>query len=194
MSTLTGVDETGSRRDVGVDGDRLKVRSITTDEIEAAVAGGLGFQMYSGKITITTDVQQMVFSLENNEANDIFITSGTFGTSSSTNGVDNVILIEQVGNILASDPIISASDALVTNRNGGSPRAFDGTVKKGPAAMAGTEVETNGTLGDFTRSKTFAITAQLTKGGRIGIAVTPPAGNTNMDLTLVVIFHIVNGI
>lgn len=193
MSRITGVSEDGLIGEVGVVKKRLLVRSITTDEIEAAVSAGLGFQSYTTKINLAGNTRQMVFFLENGETNDIFITTATVGTSQSTNGVDNIILIEQVGNILTGDPIVTATDALVTNRNAGAPRAHEGTVKRGPTAMGGAEVATNGTLGDFTRSRTFDLTAQLPKGGRIGVAITPPVGNTSMDLTLVVTFHIING-
>lgn len=193
MSRINGVDEKGNPSEASVKNGRLLTRSISTDEIEAAVSNGLGFQSYTAVMSFATAVKQMVFFLENNEDDDIFITSATLGTGVSAGGSDNAILIEQIGNIGVSDPITSATSALTTNRNAGSPKVFDGTINKGPAALGGTEVATNGVLGDFTRSRTFDLTAQLPKGGSIGVAITPPAGNTGMDMTLVVTFHIVNG-
>ena len=193
MSRITGVDESGSTREVGVQGDKLKVRSVSTDEIEDAVSQGVGFQSYTALISLTTDAKQMVFFLKNDEDDDIFITSATLGTGASTDGTDNAVLIEQIGNIGVSDPIVSASPALTTNRNAGKPKNFAGTATKGPAALGGSEVATNGVLGDFTRSRTFDLTAQIPKGGSIGVAITPPSGNTAIDMTLVVTFHIING-
>lgn len=194
MATINGVDEKGSTRQAGLVKDRLKVRAVSTDEVLFAVQDDRAYQTYTSKINVTGTTKQIMFFLKNDDVDDIFITSATVGTSVSTGGTDNIILLEQVANIGVADPIISGTAVLVTQRNGGSPRPFVGSALKGPAALGGSEVFTSGALGDFTGSRTFDLTAQIPKGGSLAMSMEPPAGNTSMDITIAVAFHVLNGI
>lgn len=195
MVAITGKDDNGSVREAGIQKDRLKVRSVSTDEVLFAVQEGRGFQTYTAEITLNGATKQMVFFIKNNDVAPILITSATIGSSVTTGGTDNISLLEQVGNIQPADPIVvSGTDLLITNRKSGDPRPFVGDAKKGPQALGGSEVFATGLLADFTSGKTFDLSTELPKGGSSGIAVRPPAGNTSMVFTLSVSFHVINGI
>lgn len=195
MAVINGVDSKGKINQAQVDGEgRLSTRSVSENEIEHAVGEGRAFQTYTTELNISSATKVVIFYLKNNDVNDVMITSATIGTSVSTGGSDNIILIEQVGGIQPGDDIVSATDSLVTNRNSGAPRVFVGDVKKGPSTLGGTEVAVNGTLADFTESRTFDLTARIPKGGTIGVTVKAPTSTTSMDITLTVAFHVISDI
>lgn len=184
-------DGKGSVNVAGVDSEsRLRTRSVSQDDISHAVDEGRAFQSYTAILNFSDATKQIVFYLKNNEEDNIFVTTATIGTSVATTSTDNIILLEQVGNIQPGDDIVGATDAITTNRNSGQPAQFAGDVKKGPSTPSGNEVAVNGTLGDFTRSRTFDLTAEIPKGQSLGVAITPPLLNTNMDITLTIAFHI----
>lgn len=181
----------GGVNEVSVDKEgRLQNRTVSQNDTSHAVDEGRAFQSYTAKINFGDATKQIALYLKNNEENNIFITSATIGTSVSTGASDNIILLEQVGNIQPGDAIVSATDVVTTNRNTGEAAQFEGDVKKGPSTPSGNEVAVNGTLGDFTTSRTFDLTAEVSKGGSLGIAITPPLLNTNMDVTITIAFHI----
>jgi len=195
MAKVTGRDETGVTREAGLVKDRLKTRSVSTDEILFAVQEGRAFQTYTTEMVLTGTAKLMVFYIKNNDVAPILVTSATIGSGVSTGGTDNGVLIEQVGNISAADDIVaSGTDVIATNRDNGSPRAFVGDIKKGPQAVSGVEFPANGVLADITKGRTFELSAEIPKGGTSGISIRPPAGNTSITVTLTVSFHVINGI
>lgn len=173
----------------------LKIRGSVASESEHSVIEGDGFQAFTGIINMTTDVKQSVFYVQNQDTADIMLTSITVGSNISTGGADNSILLESVGNTAVSDAIVtSGTDVQSFNANGGSARQFTGLIKKGPQTSAVNGVSVNGVLADFTTGKQFNLTLIVPKGGSAAIEVTPPAGNTSMNLTIALAFHIVENI
>jgi len=195
MSTVDGRDENGITRQAGIQKDRLKTRSVSTDEILFAVQEGRGFQTYTEEIILTGTAKLMVFYIKNNDVEPILVTSATIGSGVSAGGSDNGLLVEQVGNITAADPIVvSGDDIIATNRKSGDPRVFVGDIKKGPQAVSGNEFPGNGVLADFTLRETFDLSAEIPKGGTTGISIRPPAGNTSITVTVTISFHVINGL
>lgn len=191
MTFFQGIGRGGVINQAKVDSEgRIEIRSISQDDTGHAVDEGRAYQAYSGILNFGSATKQMAFYIKNNEESQILITSATVGTRVAAGASDNIMLLEQVGNVMPSDAIVSATDAIVVNRNAGNAGEFSGDVKVGPSVISGVEVAVNGTLGDFTASRTFDLTAEIPKGGSLGVAVTPPASNTDMDFTITVAFHI----
>lgn len=170
---------------------QLNTRSISATEVEHSVAEGDAFQAYAGVITLTSDVRTAVLYIQNNDTSDMFLTSATIGSRPSTGGADNVMLVESVGNVVASDDIVqNGIDVPVINRNGGASRQFAGIAKKGPSAAAVNGVSASGVLSDFTLERQLEVTNIIPKGGSLALEVIPPAGNTGMDITVSIGFHV----
>ena len=169
----------------------LKVRSVCATEVEHSVIEGDAFQAYTSVVTITGDTRTAIVYLQNNDQSDILITSVAVGTSPSTGGVNDEILIEAVGNVLPTDDIATNGTLIpILNRNGGASRVFDGIAKKGPSLPAVNGVATTGTLSSLTNAQTFMLTTVIPKGGALSVEVLPPAGNTEMDITISIAFHV----
>lgn len=170
---------------------RLNVRAISATEVEHSVEEGDAFQVYTGVINIANDSRTALLYIKNDDTSDIFLTSATIGTRPSTGGTDSVILVESVGGVLPTDAIVvSGTDTPAINRNGGAPRQFAGVVKKGPTASAVSAVSVSGVLSDFTLERQLEVTNIIPKGGSLALEVVPPTGNTSLDITLSVGFHI----
>lgn len=192
---IQGVDEDGALRKAGLQKDRLKTRSVSTDEILFAVKEGRAFQSYTEEIVLTGAAKLLAFYIKNNDVAPILVTSATIGSSPSTGGANDGLLIEQVGNISPLDDIVvSGTDIVATNRKSGDPRSFVGDIKKGPQAASGNEFPGNGVLADFTKRETFDLSAEIPKGGTTGISIRPPIGNTSITVTITISFHVINGV
>jgi len=174
---------------------QLLTRSISATEIEHSIIEGDGFQSYTGVINIAGSTRQSVFYIKNNDTNDIMLTSATIGSSVSTGGSDNILLVENVGNVADSDAIVTAgTDIAAYNANGGSAREFVGDIKKGPQVASVNGVPVTGLLADFTSGKTFELTSIIPKGGSASVEVIAPTGNTSMDITIDLSFHVIETI
>jgi hypothetical protein len=171
---------------------QLTTRSITATETEHAVAEGLGFSVYTGVINLTDAARVALLYLQNNDDSDILLTSATIGSGASTGGANNIVLVESVGNVLPTDDIVqNGSDVVIINRNGGAARQFDGVAKTGPRLPAVNGVATGGELSDFTDAQQIDLTTVVPRGGSLALEVQAPTGNTSMDISVSISFHII---
>jgi len=188
---INGIGNKGSVNQAGVADERLLVESVSTSASDNSVMEGDNFKAYSGLVTITGTARQAILYIKNNDIGDIFLTKITIGTGISSGGVDNTILAESVGNVVDSDPIVvSGTDGTAFNANAGSPRTFDGIIKIGATNAAVNGMSGNGAVGDFTQAKEFDLSSILQKGGSSAIEVTPPAGNTSLNITVTLTFFV----
>jgi len=180
---------------VNTEGELL-TRAITVPDQEHAVTEGDSWSVYTADLNFTTATKQAAVYFKNLEDRDVIITGITIGSSTSAGAADNIILVEQIGNILSTDAIVTGGTAITpTNNNGGtSSNAFTGTVNKGPSTDYASGVAVNGVRGDFTMPMSFDFFSQIPKGGEIGISITPPASNTNMNVTLAFTFFLLEDI
>jgi hypothetical protein len=173
---------------------RLSVRAVTSSGDEHALNEGRRFGVYSATINLSSAARTAVFYLKNGQDEDIEVTGITISTGVS-DAATNEILIEQIGGILATDDIVvNGTDKKALNSNTGSANEFAGIVKIGAHTdfAIGSLGAATGVRGEFTTAQTFDILTQIPKGGEIGTTITPPAGNTNMNLTFTATFHIID--
>lgn len=197
------MDITGSRNNsplnvMSVDTQgRAYTRTTASTENEKALSDGEGFSIYTADMTIVNANRNAVFYFKNLEDRDVVFTSVTVGSGTSTGGADNIILVEQVGGIVASDPLVTGGTSInAVNNNLGSAKELSATINKGPVAdyAAGSAGAGVGVRGDFTTSNQFEILSQVPRGGEFGLVITPPAGNTNMVVTVSASCHLIEDI
>lgn len=167
----------------------LLTRAISIPVESHAVTKGDGFAIYTQKITLTDANRHAVVYFKTNEDRDVIISGVTIGTSPSTGGANNALLVEQIGNILPTDDIVANGvDLLVANRNSGSAEEFAGIVKGGIYDDFAAGVAGQGVIGDFTKPLPFDLLSELSKGSQIGLVLQAPSGNTSMDVTVTMSF------
>jgi len=184
---------TGRRAKVNLENE-LETRSIASSVTLHAVDEGRGFNINTGVLTLTNDTADTaVLYIKNTDVNDMIITSATISSGTSNTGVDDKIVVKQVGNFTsASDIIANGATGVAFNRNSGkTSRVFSGVIKIGGTGRSFTdEVVGQQTMGLFTAPEQIELTTIIPVGGEVGITVDPPASNISMDFMISVNFHI----
>lgn len=188
-------DGTGTGRKAKINlENELEVRAIESSVTLHAVDEGRGFNINTGILTLTdATADTAVLYIKNTDLNDMVITSATISSGFSTAGVDETIVLNQVGAFTsASDIIANGATGAAVNRNSGkTSRTFNGVIKTGGTGRSFTdEIIGQRTMGVFTTPVQIPLTTIIPVGGEVGITVNPPASNTSMRFMLSVNFHI----
>ena len=171
---------------VGLD-HRAHVDAVTFGKSEIEVERGNGYNVNTGAITLTDATPTSVLYVKTNEDKPVIITALFYMTGVSTGGSgDQIITVYK--NPTAGSIITNAVDAEMpaVNRNFGSSKTFDGNVYKGATA------DNDFTDGDKVIESLLNASSKRTvlavgdivmpKGSSLGISITPPAGNTSMQV------------
>ena len=175
---------------------RLYSRTVADSSDEHALNEGRRYGIYSKVINLSTANRTAVIYFKNDENIGIEVTDITVSTGQS-NAATNEILIEQVGGIAATDDIVAnGTQVIPTNSNLGSANEFSGIVKAGEHAdfAIGAAGAVSGVMGVFTTPITFPILVQIPKGAEVGTVITPPVGNTDMDIIITLTFLLLEDI
>lgn len=173
------------------DEGQLSTKAITLTDSDFATIEGRAFTFYTGVLDVVGDTRQAVLYIKNDNETAMFLERITLGTGESADGLDSIIVAEAVGNVMDSDPIVTAGiDKIPLNRNAGSPRDFIGVSKIGPTGPAVNGVIGNGSVGTFVEAEEFSLDSVVPKGNSIAIEVIPPAGNTLMRMTFNLRFYL----
>ena len=183
------IDGTGSGKRAKVDNhNRLHVDAITFGRSEQEVELGNGYSVNTGTISLTSANKSACLYVKNEEDFDMVLTIMVyiFGNSNA-NGDCTIDVIKNptTGTIISG---ASAAEMAGVNRNFGSSV----TLKDATLVYKGAEGNTftNGTkvISSIvqTPSRTPIIIGDivLPKGSSIGFDVTPPTGNTAMNIQL----------
>ncbi len=192
MSTISG-GKGGPVNEAGVDSrGNLKVISISIADADKATEDGRSFNFRSGKLTVVGDSRTSLIVLQNNNLNEMRLTSVSFSTTPSTGGATDQVDFIQVARVSVNDAIItSGTDITVFNRNGGSPLLYTGISKVGPVTSSfASAIDVNSTFGDFKTQIRILLSTILPIGSVNAIDMIPPAGNTTMDVYITLNFHI----
>lgn len=191
-------DATGTGYQAKVDAlHRLHVDSVTFGRSELEVELGNGYNANTGLINLTDATATSVMYLLNNEDAPIVITSLFYMLGYSAGGsATDEILISVYKNPTAGTIITDAINAEMpaVNRNFGSSKVFEGSVYKGDTA------DNNFTDGDKIVESLLPNSAQRTvlnvgdivvpKGSSIGVSITPPSGNTDLNVEIALSFFV----
>ena len=183
-------DGTGSKRKVKVsNANRLYAESVIRTEREEESLLGEAYIVGSGFVTLTGTSTSAVLYLKNNEDSDLVITRFLIGVKKSSGGTENFItgIIYQNPTSMVSG---TTNPLIINNVNFGSSNTVDvdseigqtGALLVGGSAYLSIVAPTE----NLTSESASTI---LPKGSSIGVFITPPAGNTSIDVSVGINLH-----
>ena len=178
-------DGTGSGKMAKVNsGQRLYTRSVSNTESQEANSDGDAYNINTGYITLTNDVETPVLYVKNNEDENLMIDAIALGVSSSTGGDTTDITYATVIRNPTDGTIISgATDVdIVGNRNYGSQNTPLVDAYKGATGSTMTDGDEHIILQLSTGRAFASINEIIPKGGSIGIKFKPLTSNTSVKV------------
>jgi hypothetical protein len=174
-------DGTGSGKKLKVNRDnRAEVDAVTHTSAQEAAEEGRLYQIGAGIVNLTSANESAVLFLKNDGENDYEIVNVTISSGLSTGGTAGDCLLAK---LYVNPTSITGTDAPFVNNNLGSSKSPEGTFTAGAEASA----VVGGSLGGaaffpvakFERVNLYWV---LPKGSSFAITITPPAGNTSLNV------------
>jgi hypothetical protein len=173
---------------VSVD-NRLYTQSVNRSEREEQSLVGEAYIIGTGFVNLTTSGTSAVLYFKNNEDVDLIITRFLVGVKKSAGGTENFVT-----GIIYKNPTSMVSGTgnplAINNVNFGSSNTVDSDSEIGQqgALLAG------GSAYLATVAPTENLTSEdastiLPKGSSIGVFITPPPGNTSIDVSVGINLH-----
>ena len=183
-------DGTGSKRKVKVsNANRLYAESVIRTEREEESLLGEAYIVGSGFVTLTGTSTSAVLYLKNNEDSDLVITRFLIGVKKSSGGTENFItgIIYQNPTSMVSG---TTNPLIINNVNFGSSNTInsDSEIGQQGALLAGGSAYLATVLPTENLTSEDAATI-LPKGSSIGVFITPPPGNTSINVSVGINLH-----
>jgi hypothetical protein len=181
------LDGAGKGNRAKVDSDqRLHVDAITFGRSELEVELGNGYNVNTGIINLTSANKSAVLYFKNDEDDDVIITSMFYIIGNSNSNGDTLVSVLKNPNTgtIITNAVACEMDRV--NRNWGSSKTLEGVSYKGVEG----DTFTNGDkviesiVQSAKRTPLFVGDILLPKGTTIGFEITPPTGNTSMDIEM----------
>lgn len=166
--------------------NRLHVDSISKTSSEHENEVGNAYNINTGTINLTSASQSAVLYLKNNEDSDLVIKKIFYIVGTSTGGSGDMT-ITAIRNPTAGTIVSGASAVDINiNRNFGSSQVLSVDVFKGAEANTFTDgTDAIGTIqSDNFINALIPGTIILPKGSSFGVNITPPTGNTSLNIQL----------
>lgn len=189
-------DGQGGKYLAGVDSkNRLRTRALTTTESENALKEGRAYNLNTGVLTLTDDVDTPVMYVKNNESSELHIKAIAVGLGASDGTAGEPVKITIIRNPTAGTIISSPTNVDInSNRNYGSSDTFDADAYKGATGDTMTDGDDHIIFFQNESGRLFAsIDEYLPKGTTIGIKIEAPSGNTSMECYTALVCHLENG-
>ena len=176
---------TGNGKEASVDdNNRLLVNAIT-ENIENHITEYDGkFNISTGTLKLTSANPSAVLYFKNNEVYDYSLGSVIYNLGSSTGGTKEAqcdVYFHVTGGTIVSN---ATPVDIIANHNLGSSRTLDAHAYKG--AQGATYVADEYAISSLIKPGNRAVVSLgqviIPRGESIVVAITPPAGNTDMDL------------
>jgi hypothetical protein len=187
-------DGSGTGNEAKVDTDnRLYTKADVTDNVGTATLEGDAFVVSSSIVNLTTSCCSQILYLKNNECIDIVLTEFSIIMGNTTGGAGDFILTFTFcptgGTIVCCGTVGGA-----LNFNLGSASLLASDVRIG--AEGSTIIGGAGGQDLFPNVDRYTVPTRitLTKGDSLSIGIQPPAGNTNVNVSVgAVLFRQRNG-
>ena len=168
--------------------NRLRVFSISEQEVYNASSLGNSYNFNTGVINLTSDSKSAVLYIKNNGDPDLVLTHLSYSMGNSTGGTGDV-LVTVLRNPTTGTIISNAVDMEVggVNRNFGSSKSLTTDSYKGAEASTFTNgVKITDTI---INQAPIRVAIELNgisipKGSSIGIDITPATSNSNVNIVL----------
>lgn len=174
-------DGLGTGRKAGLSSNnRILAKSISESVSQTACETGNRYNINTGTITLTSGSTSGVFYFKNNESFDFITSSFILLTSPSTGGTGALSLDVYYNPTSVS---FSTDADIVANQNLGSANVLVADVYKG--AEAATVTGGTRAISSIRNTGPTLIGVDrviIPKGSSLAITVTPPTGNTSMDI------------
>ena len=191
MTILEDGQGSGKKQKVNAE-NRAAVAAITQSELAHSTERNGRFNINTGDVSLTSDNASAVLYLKNNETTDIHINTIIVILGASTGGSGDAS-INAYKNPTGGTIISSPTDVDINiNQNFGSNDPLIADVYKGAEA----KTLTGGDLFLASRQSAGGIdrivldSIILPKGTELGVTITPPTGNTNMDVQIALALYL----
>ena len=192
MSLLTSAGIQPNRVLIDARG-RVSNKGVEVSAFQSSTANNGGFLLSTNTINLTSDNPSAVLYFRSNETSDIVIDSIEIRCGPSTGGTSTQVnRTDYVG--VSGGTILDQADAAPFNLRTSGAVAFDGTAKIGGEGI---------TVSGIAAGNIFHLTSEpevlpsgfiVTKGEDLCIELTPPPGNTSMDVVIRVKFYLLEKI
>lgn len=182
MGTVTSGD---NRFVASVDNThRLLTRTVSKDESIDAILRGDGFAIETTVVNLNTATASAILLYQNDENRDLIAVELGLNFSDSTGSATDAVAVDiATGTDLvmiggSSNPVITGSLII------GTPSTLDNTSEigaQGASITGGFSTRSYFKSGITSDDTVFAV---FPKGSAIAITVTPPAGNSSMDVNI----------
>lgn len=183
-------DGTGRTHYARVDSsNNLHTRGINRTELDEASLDGRAFQCTTSEVTLTSANPSAMYFIQNGEDVDLIFSGIVINSAGATgNSVDYLqfTYVINPSDISAQNP---AACGEVRVGDTGVPTITQYTGAEGATFTGGNAVPLKTSL-EVNRFHELAAQAIVPKGKGIGIMITPPAGNTNLDVAVGVRFYL----
>lgn len=181
-------DGTGTGYSLKIDNNnRAWTDSVVRTQKQEAALNGVGYNLSTGSIVLTTAGNSAVFYLKSNEINPVVIDRLLVILGNSTGGSGSgTITITR--NPIAGTIVSGASPiAIQSNNDFGSTNTLNATIYKGATGdtITGGETRAITTRSTFIEPVEFVNQIILRRGSSVAVSYQPPAGNTSQNIIIV---------
>jgi len=190
-------DGTGSGRLVKINANNeIKTNAVTTPANQQATLDGRSFNINTGVFTLTNDSDTPIVYFKCTESAGFHVDAIVVGFGTSTGGSateHNLVTLVRnptAGTIISSTP---TDVDINSNRNFGSAATLSSLAYKGATGdtLTGGNDHILVFQPDFGRLY-LGIDESIPNGSSMGIKVTPPTGNTSMDIYCAIIGYVLD--
>jgi len=177
----------GNLATVNSDGQIITRATAIPQHTKSSVDGNY-YEAYTGKVTLVDAVERGIIYLDNQDPTDYIIVDKVFiDVWASTGGVGGGTITYY------KNPDITGGTAIVpVNTNFSKSEGLEGTQLRTLTTMLG---GTQWWEGYFEPSSSIVINEEkfcIPPGYDFGISITPPAGNTSMDINVNIAFYLLD--
>lgn len=175
--------------------NRLHTRSVSLTEQEEALENGKDWNIETGTINLTTANASGLMYLKNKGEKNLKVKLYVFLIDPSTGGAGGKVLIEILRNPTGGTVVTDANVANSVNMNFGSSNEIEADVYYGAEGktLTGQDNIIVSKTTDDTRML-LGIFTELPRGASLGLRLTPPTGNTSMNVNSILEAYEAQGI
>lgn len=177
----------GGHRAKVTDENELQIHGTTESHLSEAVKAGRTWNVGTGYLTLTTDNASDVMYVKNNGEDSLHIDLYVVLTKDSTGGAGGRVDVEILRNPKTGTVISDASSVAPINMNFASSKQPVADIYKGGEGktLAGHDGSLRSKTTDDNRLL-LGILTSLPQGASIGIRITPPTGNSSMEVETII--------
>jgi hypothetical protein len=167
--------------------NELLIHGSTETHLSEAVGNGRAWNLGTGYLTLTSANASDILYLKNTGIEDLSIDLYVVLTKASTGGAGGEVLVEILRNPTAGTVISDANSLTPVNMDFSAAATIFGDMYYGGEGktLTGHTQSLNSKTTDNNRLL-LGILTKIPQGASVGMRVTPPTGNTSMDVEAII--------